>query len=86
MAIKIYKPTDSFQVYFDSVGGEVALHTATHLTMWPDDVAETFTIKDELNSAVVRDVPHADILVEAGTAAGADFAAVRLYLAKIIGG
>ena len=85
MAIKIYKPTDSLQVYFESVGGSIMPVTASHLRIYENDADETFSIKDELNSMVVRDVPHGDIQDELGDPAGADYAAVKLYLSKIIG-
>ena len=83
--IKVYLPTDSLQVYFDSIGGVEKQITAGHLRMYNNTTAETITIKDEINSTVIRDRPHAEILNEAGSAAGGDYDAVVLYLAKIIG-
>ena len=83
--IKVYLQTDSLQVYFDSIGGTVKPVTAVHLRLYPYSRNETITIKDEINSTVIRDRPHAEILNEAGSAAGGDYDAVVLYLAKIIG-
>lgn len=85
MAIKIYVPTDSKQVFFDSVGGQIDLRGASRLSIDPNDADETFTIRDDINSIVVADILYSDIQNEAGAAAGATYADVKLYLAQIIG-
>jgi len=86
MAIRIYKPTDSLQIYIlDDAAAQPKLVTASHLRIYPTD-PDRITLRDELlSNTPVENRLHSDILDEAGSAAGADMAAVLLYLAKIIG-
>jgi len=87
MAIKIYRPADSLQVYIkdDTKSLLPRLATATHLRVYPLE-DESVKIVDELKSEVLIGKTVASTLQdEAGASIGADFDTALLYLAKIIG-
>ena len=87
MSVKIYRPTDSLQVYVQENGIDVnpKLVTGSHLRIYttPQD---TLMIKDELlNKTVVDNTAIADIQDEGGAPIGATLTDALSYLDKIIG-
>lgn len=87
MAIKVYLPTDSLQLYVDKGATYPELATATHCRIY-QEAGDKITILDHLFEpplAIVGSTLYSDIQNEAGSAAGGTMAATVLYLAKIIG-
>ena len=85
MAIKVYRPTDSLQIYFETGSIDPVLVTATHLRITVEQ-EEKIKIKDVLfDKEIVRATLFSELQDEAGASIGATIADALLYLVKIIG-
>ena len=86
MSVKVYRPTDSLQVYIQKDADvNPRLVTAAHLRIYTTS-EEYIMLKDELlDTNVFENTPIADIQDEAGASIGGDMATALSYLDKIIG-
>ena len=85
MAIKVYKPADSLQVYFETGVTDPVLVTAIHLRIYVVE-DDKVIIKDVLfDKEIVKKTLLTELQDDTGTSIGATPEDALLYLAKIIG-